>query len=131
MQESSPTLQHGLLHNHNLCAQKPEIYRTYYRKEHLEQHLTVYHHSTEQKTNDLVSSWSRINHIDSSHLAFFCPFCEMGFTHPSIHSEQSIQWESRLKHVEDHFSKLHGMTPGMAREHLRCAARVSKIKLMV
>lgn len=82
----NPTSEHLETHNFMACQEKTLTERTFYRKDHLRQHLKLLHSA---KLDPLMESWkSMISYIKSS-----CGFCPCMFT----------TWEQRADHLAAHF----------------------------
>ena len=81
-----PTNEHLETHNFIACQEKTLIERTFYRKDHVRQHLKLLHGA---KFDPLMESWkSMMSDIKSA-----CGFC------PSVFST----WEQRADHLAAHF----------------------------
>jgi Homeobox KN domain len=81
-----PTNEHLETHNFMACQEKTSVERTFYRKDHVRQHLKLLHFA---KFDPLMESWkSMISEIKSS-----CGFC------PSVFST----WKQRADHLAAHF----------------------------
>ncbi|KMP03165.1 hypothetical protein CISG_07670 [Coccidioides immitis RMSCC 3703] len=84
-----PSESHIESHRFSLCQQKPVALRTFYRKDHLVQHLRLVH-----GVNNLIPSmdtWkSQVTNINSR-----CGFCGETFT----------LWSERNDHIARHFRK--------------------------
>ena len=81
-----PTDDHLETHNYMACHEKTSVMRTFYRKDHVKQHLKLLHLAT---FDPLMESWkSMMSNIKSS-----CGFC------PSVFSS----WEQRADHLAAHF----------------------------
>ncbi|KAK5287332.1 hypothetical protein LTR06_003974 [Exophiala xenobiotica] len=84
--EPNPTAEHLELHNFTACQEKTMQERTFYRKDHLSQHLKLMHNA---KVQSHMDSWkSTTNEIKSS-----CGFCPSKFT----------AWQQRADHLAAHF----------------------------
>ncbi|GFG18030.1 hypothetical protein IFM5058_08794 [Aspergillus udagawae] len=80
-----PTLEHLQKHNHGLC--QPQL-RTFRRKDHLIQHLRLFHHLD---TIPLIDDWKRtVTNFPSR-----CGFCE----------SRMHNWDERADHLVSHFRK--------------------------
>lgn len=102
-----PTSEHLEMHNHLACQEKTLNERTFYRKDHLRQHLKLFHSA---KFDPLMESWkSMMSEIRSS-----CGFC------PCILKT----WEQRADHLAAHFKNgadMHGWRSGWGFEpHIAC-----------
>ena len=85
-QEVNPSVEHLESHNFAACHEKTLQERTFYRKDHLRQHLKLAH---DVKFDASMEAWkSTTNEIKSS-----CGFC------PSIFST----WQARVEHLAAHF----------------------------
>ena len=85
--EPDPTPEHLQTHGYTACAQRPISERTFYRKDHLRQHLRLTHRVT--KWCKAMESWKTQPEILRSR----CGFCAM----------QLETWQSRVDHLADHF----------------------------
>jgi hypothetical protein len=82
----NPNNEHLETHNYLACQEKTLTERTFYRKDHLRQHLKLFH---SVKFDPLMESWkSMMSEIKSS-----CGFCPCVFT----------TWEQRVDHLAAHF----------------------------
>jgi hypothetical protein len=82
----NPSKEHVETHNFMACQEKSLTERTFYRKDHLRQHLKLFHAA---KFDVLMESWkSMMSEIKSS-----CGFCPSLFT----------TWEQRADHLAAHF----------------------------
>lgn len=82
----NPSSEHLETHNFTACQEKPLAERTFYRKDHIRQHLKLLHSA---KFDPLMESWkSMVSDIKSS-----CGFCPTVFT----------TWEQRADHLAAHF----------------------------
>jgi hypothetical protein len=82
----NPNNEHLETHNYLACQEKTLTERTFYRKDHLRQHLKLFH---SVKLDPLMESWkSMMSEIKSS-----CGFCPCVFT----------TWEQRVDHLAAHF----------------------------
>ena len=85
--EMDPTDIHLSSHEYEVCQSKPIFARTFYRKDHLQQHLRIIH-----KVNEFQSSilnWK----IKITQTNCRCGFC----------GEQFRSWLERNEHIADHF----------------------------
>ncbi|KAI9690085.1 MAG: hypothetical protein M1820_010024 [Bogoriella megaspora] len=81
-----PTAEHLATHNHECCENKGLEVRTFYRKDHLRQHLRLMHNC---ELIPSMNSWkSSLTHINSR-----CGFCTQTFT----------IWQERVDHLAKHF----------------------------
>lgn len=84
--EANPSLDHLESHNFTACQEKTLQERTFYRKDHLSQHLKLMHNT---KVQSHMDKWkSTTNEIHSS-----CGFCPSKFT----------TWQQRADHLAAHF----------------------------
>lgn len=84
--ELNPTPEHLESHNFQACQEKTMQERTFYRKDHLRQHLKLMHSA---KFESHMESWkSTTNEIKSA-----CGFCPSKFT----------TWSQRADHLAAHF----------------------------
>ncbi|KAG5659455.1 hypothetical protein KAF25_002014 [Fusarium avenaceum] len=82
-----PTAEHPELHNYAACVAQPEEARLFHRKDHLRQHLRLFHQGC--NINDSMKSWlSSVDDVVSR-----CGFCD----------EQMASWTERQKHLAAHF----------------------------
>ncbi|KAL5590084.1 hypothetical protein FOVSG1_011951 [Fusarium oxysporum f. sp. vasinfectum] len=79
-------------HNHSVCLERPLHNKTFYRKDHLVQHLHVVHHVL--YSEELMQSWVLIGPEIRSR----CGFCDAWFD----------SWTDRVDHLANHFR--HGKT---------------------
>ncbi|KAI1616116.1 hypothetical protein EDD36DRAFT_378312 [Exophiala viscosa] len=84
--ESNPSTDHLESHNFTACQEKTMQERTFYRKDHLSQHLKLMHNA---KVQSHMNTWkSTTNELKSS-----CGFCPSKFT----------TWQQRADHLAAHF----------------------------
>ncbi|KIX99933.1 uncharacterized protein Z520_04571 [Fonsecaea multimorphosa CBS 102226] len=84
--EPNPSTDHLESHNFTACQEKTLQERTFYRKDHLSQHLKLMHNA---KVQSHMDTWkSTTNEIKSS-----CGFCPSKFT----------TWQQRADHLAAHF----------------------------
>lgn len=82
----NPSVEHVESHNFTACQEKTMQERTFYRKDHLSQHLKLMHNA---KVQSHMDSWkSTTNEIKSR-----CGFCPSQFT----------TWQQRADHLAAHF----------------------------
>jgi hypothetical protein len=82
----NPSTEHLETHNFSACQLKERSERTFYRKDHFQQHLRLTH---ECKLNPLMSAWrEEITDVKSR-----CGFC----------SAQMQTWSQRADHLASHF----------------------------
>ena len=84
--ELEPSQDHLENHNHNSCEEKGISARTFYRKDHLRQHLRLVH---ECKLTEYMESWKILNDAIKSR----CGFCAKDFD----------RWQDRADHLGKHF----------------------------
>jgi hypothetical protein len=83
----NPSDSHLQSHGYDECKDKPLSARTFYRKDHLQQHLRVIHGVC--KVLPLMANWkSKINQINSR-----CGFC----------GDRFVVWSERNDHLAGHF----------------------------
>ncbi|ETI25607.1 hypothetical protein G647_02381 [Cladophialophora carrionii CBS 160.54] len=84
--EPNPSTDHLESHNFNACQEKTVQERTFYRKDHLSQHLKLMHNA---KVQSHMETWkSTTNELKSG-----CGFCPSKFT----------TWQQRADHLAAHF----------------------------
>lgn len=83
----NPSSNHAEAHNHSSCAEKPIGERTFYRKDHLRQHLNLVHDVKFQSWS--MESWKAITPAIRSR----CGFCGIAMD----------SWTSRVDHLAEHF----------------------------
>ena len=84
--EPNPSADHLESHNFTACQEKTVHERTFYRKDHLSQHLKLMHNA---KVQSHMDTWkSTTNEIKSA-----CGFCPSKFT----------TWQQRADHLAAHF----------------------------
>ncbi|KAH7183576.1 uncharacterized protein B0J16DRAFT_386649 [Fusarium flagelliforme] len=88
----SPEAGHFETHNHDLCQKRERGERTFYRKDHLRQHLRLVHGSEFRKIP--MEDW-KFKHED---VLSRCGFCDINMT----------TWSERMNHLAEHFKE--GMT---------------------
>ncbi|GKU21275.1 unnamed protein product [Fusarium langsethiae] len=88
----SPDVSHFDIHNHDLCHRRERSERTFYRKDHLRQHLRLVHVSEFRKWP--MEDW-KFKHED---IISRCGFCDSNMT----------TWSERANHLAEHFKD--GMT---------------------
>lgn len=85
--EANPSEQHVQSHKYRECAAKPLAARSFYRKDHLRQHLRLAHEVDDVLPS--MSAWkSKITRVKSR-----CGFCGETFT----------LWSDRNDHLVDHY----------------------------
>lgn len=82
-----PSATHIEIHRYAECAEKPASSRTFYRKDHLKQHLQQFH-GVQDFTSFMTDWGTRISRIHSR-----CGFCKETFD----------DWSARNAHLADHF----------------------------
>ncbi|CVL11701.1 uncharacterized protein FPRN_14923 [Fusarium proliferatum] len=83
----NPSTDHPETHNYSACAAQPESARLFHRKDHLRQHLRLFHQGC--NFNDSMKSWlSSIDDVRSR-----CGFCDA----------QLDTWTERQRHLALHF----------------------------
>lgn len=84
--EQNPTPAHLETHNHTACEEKGMDARTFYRKDHLRQHLRLVHGC---KMLDSMDVWKS----EATYIKSRCGFCKTTFT----------KWQERIDHISKHF----------------------------
>jgi hypothetical protein len=84
--EQNVSEDHGESHNHSACEEKGFDARTFYRKDHLRQHLRLMHGCEMLPSMD---SWKSV----ASNINSRCGFCAQRFT----------VWQDRVDHLTAHF----------------------------
>ncbi|KAL2808664.1 hypothetical protein BJX63DRAFT_435882 [Aspergillus granulosus] len=87
--EHRPSEAHIASHRASTCSQRPITLRTFYRKDHLLQHLRAVH-KTARFTSPMETWKSEATEVKSR-----CGFCAQTFTH----------WSDRNDHLAKHFRK--------------------------
>ncbi|KAL4915374.1 hypothetical protein BDW62DRAFT_212732 [Aspergillus aurantiobrunneus] len=82
-----PSDSHIESHSYSRCQEKPEVLRTFYRKDHLVQHLRLVH-ATHHFLPSMNAWKSQVNRINSR-----CGLCGERFT----------TWSARNEHLAQHF----------------------------
>lgn len=85
--ERDPTEDHLDTHNHNACYDKDISSKTFYRKDHLRQHLRLVHGCSQMI--DSMESWKS----EATYIKSRCGFC----------SEYFSTWTERVDHLAKHF----------------------------
>ncbi|KAL2813452.1 hypothetical protein BJX63DRAFT_421310 [Aspergillus granulosus] len=103
----NPPESHLESHAYSACQAKPKALRTFYRKDHLMQHLRLVHGANQFPPS--IDSWkSKVNRVNSR-----CGFCSQTFE----------LWSERNEHLAQHFRKgalmkdwrgHHGLDPAVA-----------------
>lgn len=84
--EQDITPDHGELHNHSACEEKGFDARTFYRKDHLRQHLRLMHGC---EMLPCMDAWKSV----ATNINSRCGFCAQRFT----------VWQDRVDHLTAHF----------------------------
>ncbi|KAK6511143.1 hypothetical protein TWF481_000065 [Arthrobotrys musiformis] len=84
----NPSDLHLEEHNFDKCSKKPESARTFYRKDHLTQHLRSIH-NVKRVTTGMVKWKSKLDEINCR-----CGFC----------GERFSLWSQRNAHIAEHFT---------------------------
>ncbi|KAF2400322.1 hypothetical protein EJ06DRAFT_530308 [Trichodelitschia bisporula] len=84
--ELNPTDDHLETHGHSLCEEKGMDARTFYRKDHLRQHLRLVHGC---KMLESMDAWKS----EAAYINSRCGFCDAHFTN----------WQERCDHLAKHF----------------------------
>jgi hypothetical protein len=83
----NPTPEHAEEHNHSSCSDRPLEERTFYRKDHLRQHLNLVHDVKFQ--NWSMDSWK----VATPEIRSRCGFCGLIMD----------SWSIRVEHLAEHF----------------------------
>jgi hypothetical protein len=86
---ANPENLHFETHNHDLCHNRERGERTFYRKDHLRQHLRLVHGSEFMKWP--MEEW-KVKHED---VLSRCGFCDIDMT----------TWSERVNHLAEHFKE--------------------------
>lgn len=89
----NPDKNHLETHNYPSCQEELPHFRTFSRKDHLQQHLRLVHNAHYDSHMDI---WR----VSTRRLLSRCGFCDLNFT----------TWEERVDHVAEHFK--HGADMG-------------------
>lgn len=81
-----PSPEHIGGHGYTICATRPVAERTFYRKDHLRQHLRLMHGNCTMIPS--MDSWKSVNLIRSR-----CGFCALWLE----------TWDARVEHLAEHF----------------------------
>ncbi|KAG4435816.1 hypothetical protein IFR05_008708 [Cadophora sp. M221] len=81
-----PSPEHIGAHGYTICASRPVAERTFYRKDHLRQHLRIIHGNCPLISS--MGSWKSVNMIRSR-----CGFCDATLN----------TWDDRVEHLAEHF----------------------------
>ncbi|KAF2642641.1 hypothetical protein P280DRAFT_423491 [Massarina eburnea CBS 473.64] len=84
--EIGPSKEHLETHNHRACEEKGMEARTFYRKDHLRQHLRLMHSC---KMVPSMDTWK----AETQNIKSRCGFCSMNFD----------QWQDRVDHLAKEF----------------------------
>jgi hypothetical protein len=85
--EKNPSNEHAeITHNHRLCEEKGPDARTFYRKDHLRQHLRLVHSCKMVESMDMWKS-------EATFIKSRCGFCAQKFD----------RWQERIDHLAKHF----------------------------
>ncbi|KAI4677181.1 uncharacterized protein J4E88_006988 [Alternaria novae-zelandiae] len=84
--ELDPSKEHLATHNHSACYEKGPESRTFYRKDHLRQHLRLMHGC---KMTSSMDTWKS----EAQYIKSRCGFCGMNFD----------KWQDRLDHLAKEF----------------------------
>ncbi|OCL04494.1 hypothetical protein AOQ84DRAFT_391515 [Glonium stellatum] len=98
--ETLPSAEHMSTHCYLECLEKPIEERSFNRKDHLKQHIQRVHqkrgNGNLEDIRDILNEWGQQTvHLKPNHPALYCGFCQLRFEN----------WESRVKHVAQHFAK--------------------------
>ncbi|KAK1489678.1 hypothetical protein CTAM01_11117 [Colletotrichum tamarilloi] len=85
--EANPTQQHLDDHHQAACSERPVKERTYYRKDHLRQHLKLVHKTS--KMSKTAETWK----VTTDKIRSRCGFCGTTFD----------SWATRGDHIADHY----------------------------
>jgi hypothetical protein len=83
----NPTPEHAEQHNDFVCAEKSEQEKTFYRKDHLRQHLNIVHDAKFQKWP--MNDWK----VATPPVRSRCGFCGLLLA----------SWDARVGHLAQHF----------------------------
>ncbi|KAF2093936.1 hypothetical protein NA57DRAFT_17024, partial [Rhizodiscina lignyota] len=86
---SDPSPDHAEIHRYSECREKPQVTRTFYRKDNLLQHLRIVH-GIERVLPSMDIWHSEIKRVNSR-----CGFC----------SERFVLWADRNAHLAEHFRR--------------------------
>ncbi|KIV96471.1 hypothetical protein PV10_00341 [Exophiala mesophila] len=86
--EADPSPEHLQMHGYTACAQRPQSDRTFYRKDHLRQHLRLIHGVTDW--DGAMDLWKS----QPERLRSRCGICHVWFE----------TWQARMDHIADHFA---------------------------
>ncbi|KAK1474513.1 hypothetical protein CCUS01_17025 [Colletotrichum cuscutae] len=85
--EANPTQQHLDNHHQAACSERPVKERTYYRKDHLRQHLKLVHKTSQMSKT--AETWK----VTTDKIRSRCGFCGTTFD----------SWATRGDHIADHY----------------------------
>lgn len=91
---ADPTADHLERHNYSACLRQPELARVFHRKDHLQQHLRVFHGGC--GFNSSMEDW--LSSIEVVHSR--CGFCDA----------RMESWAERQRHLAAHFRNGSDMT---------------------
>ncbi|KAI6783826.1 homeobox and C2H2 transcription factor [Emericellopsis cladophorae] len=83
----NPDATHIAGHDYGECERRAPEERIFYRKDHLQQHLTLVHGAAFQRTS--METWKRQNQLIRSR----CGFCNLAME----------SWDERVDHIAEHF----------------------------
>jgi len=84
----NPSKEHIECHSHGTCEEKPREARTFYRKDHLRQHLRLVHEVT---MTEHMETWK----VTPSVMQSRCGFC--------VEDVRFKEWDARAEHLSRHF----------------------------
>ena len=87
--EQNPDAAHVETHSYSLCSRRSTIQRTFYRRDHLIQHLKLIHRAT--VPNNVIDSWK----VAAPDIRSRCGFCGRCLD----------DWSMRVEHLGEHFKK--------------------------
>ncbi|KAH6655838.1 hypothetical protein BKA67DRAFT_592008 [Truncatella angustata] len=87
--EPGPSQSHLATHNYGVCQERHPEDRTFYRKDHLQQHLKLVHDAKFKSSP--MEQWKYENDVIRSR----CGFCGLTMT----------SWTDRIDHLADHFKE--------------------------
>ena len=90
-----PSPQHLEEHNHKRCKDRPELERTFLRRDHLVQHFVRFHHCTQELASKCVAKASATpaEPLEPNHAALHCGYC----------GQRSTNWDDRVNHICGHY----------------------------
>lgn len=92
---ADPSDSHLENHNYNACLDRSQDERTFYRKDHLRQHLRLVHNGC-SFVSSLMDSWKN----ESPRVRSRCGFCD----------KIMQSWQARIDHLAEHFKCGVGMS---------------------